>query len=281
MRYIVALAFLILTSGVFAVEAGTIDRMSQDQTLRIGHRTDAAPFSLVNDTGKPTGFTVELCEAVAADIKRQLSLPALQLVYVPVTVADRFDAVADGKIDLECGSTTMTLGRRERVDFSLPIYVTGASLVVRTGAEDNFQDLAGKRLAVVKATTTEAVLADILRTLKIDAQVIPVGSYEEGFAKLEAGDVVALFGDRPILADRLAKRPGNERFRLSNLLFSAEQYALMLPRGDSEFRLLVDRALSRTYRSGDLATIYRNWFGQRPPSDLLALFYQMNSLPEN
>lgn len=280
MRYIHALAvLLVLVSGASAAEASVIDRLRQDQTLRIGHRTDASPFSFVNDIGEPAGFSIELCKAVAADIKKQLSLPTLQATYVPVSSTDRFDAVTSGKIDLECGTSTMTLKRRESVDFSLPIYVTGASLLVRSGAATNFKELNGKRVGVVKATTTETVLVQTLQALEITAEIIRTGGYDEGIAKLEAGDLAAFFGDRTILAGLLAERPNSGKLRLSSRLLSAEQYALTLPKGDPDFRLLVDRALAHIYRSGQIVDIHSRFFGDWHPDELLEVLYLINALP--
>jgi glutamate/aspartate transport system substrate-binding protein len=201
---------------------------------------------------------------------------------VPVTPSSRISDLVNGVIDLECGSTTTTFSRMARVDFGFLIFVDGGSLLATTASNiAGVATLGGKRVAVVPGTTTEQVLATALQKHRINAQVIEVGDHAEGLAALEGGKADAYASDRALLAGLLsqAKEPG--KFRLSAEYFSYEPYALMIRRGDTAFRVEVDRALAGLYRSGQIVPIYEKWFGPfRDANPLVQAVYQLQSLPE-
>jgi ABC-type amino acid transport substrate-binding protein len=154
-------AFLILL-GATPAPAATLDRIKETETLRIGFRTDAVPFSYRDDVGEAAGYSVELCRAVAGEIRRDLGLSRLALDYVPVTAEDRFEAVQQGRIDLLCGATTVTLSRRRMVDFSLFTFADGAGVLLRADGPERFEDLAGQKVGVHAATTTEEALRNTM-----------------------------------------------------------------------------------------------------------------------
>ena len=261
--------------------AGTIDKLRQDKTLRIAYRDDAPPFSFKDAIGEPAGFMVELCRSVAKNLAAQLSLSDLKIAYVPVTAANRLEAIETGKADLLCEPTSATLSRREHVDFSITTFVDGASLLVSGEGPSDFGALAGKKIGVLAGTTTEQSLRDTLASAKINAEVVLAKTHEEGLAMLDQGAIAAYFGDRAILAYLAAKSSAPGKLRLANNYLSVEPYALALPRGDSDFRLAVDRALSRIYRSGEIAIVFAHTFGeQTQPTDTLKTLYLISALPE-
>jgi ABC-type amino acid transport substrate-binding protein len=261
--------------------AGTIDKLRQDKTLRIAYRDDAPPFSFKDAIGEPAGFMVELCRSVAKNLAAQLSLSDLKIAYVPVTAANRLEAIETGKADLLCEPTSATLSRREHVDFSITTFVDGASLLVSGEGPSDFGALAGKKIGVLAGTTTEQSLRDTLASAKINAEVVLAKTHEEGLAMLDQGAIAAYFGDRAILAYLAAKSSAPGKLRLANNYLSVEPYALALPRGDSDFRLAVDRALSRIYRSGEIAIVFAHAFGeQTQPTDTLKTLYLISALPE-
>ena len=267
--------------GIAASAAGTIDTLRQDKAIRLAVRDDAPPFSFKDSTGEPAGFIVDLCRAVARNLAAQLNLPELKVVYVPVTAANRFDAIETGKADLLCEPTSDTLSRRAHVDFSIPTFVDGASLLVRGDGPSDFGALAGKKVGVLGGTTTEQSLRDTLASASIQAEVVPAKTHEEGLKMLDEGAVAAYFADRAILAYLASKSGEVDKLRLANNYLSLEPYALALPRGDSDFRLAVDRALSRIYKSGEIATVFANTFGaQMQPSDTLKTLYLLSALPD-
>ena len=261
-------------------QAGTLDRVRQDKTLRIAFREDAPPFSFADSTGVPAGFMVDLCRSVAKHIADDLKLPDLKVDYVLVTAANRFDAITAGKADLLCEATSETLSRRAEVDFSIPTFIDGASLVVAGDGPTDFRALAGHKVGVLAGTTTEKSLRDTLAGAGIAADVVPAKTHEEGLAMLNKGAIVAYFGDRAILAYLASKSGPSSGLRIADNYFSIEPYALALAHGDEDFRLAVDRALSHIYRSGEIATLFARTFGQIQPSDTLKALYLVGALPD-
>lgn len=271
-------AALLLTTQV---SAGTLDQIRENGVLKIGYRVDAAPFSFKSAIGEPAGYSVDLCRVIATGLKEQLQLPEINVEYVPVGTDDRFEAVQQGRIDILCGATTATLSRRELVDFSLPVFVDGAGVLLRVNGPGNFEELAGQQVAVRGSTTTEEALRNTLSRFSIDAQLVPVDSHDEGLRRLVAGEVAAYFADRGILLFLALKSPSRSELNLSDRQFTYEPYALAVARGDTDFRLAVDRILSRVYRSGAIERVFTGSFGTAAkPTDLLKALYVINSLPE-
>ncbi len=277
--YAALVAALVLAGG--AASAATLDRIKQDKSIRIAYRDDAPPFSYKGKNGDPAGFMVDLCRAVAAQLGDQLHVTPLNIVYVPVTAANRFDAITQGKADLLCEPTTETLTRRQQVDFSIPTFVDGAGLLIRSDGPKSLNALGGRKIGVLAGTTTQQELNASLKDAGITAQVIPARTHEEGLAMLDDGKVSAYFADRGILmflADK-SKAPG--KLLLADNYLTIEPYALALPRGDEDFRLAVDRALSTIYRSGKIATIFSQTFGNdTKPSQTLQMLYLVSALPD-
>ncbi len=264
-----------------SASAGTLDHVKQDKTLRIAYRDDAPPFSFTDSSGIPAGFMVDLCGSVAKKIGEQLQIPDLKVSYVLVTAANRFDAIENGKADLLCEPTSETLSRREQVDFSIPTFVDGASLLVGADAPADFAALSGKKIGVLAGTTTEKSLRDTLASAGLVADITPAKTHQEGLAMLDKGEIVAYFADRAILAYLASKSADPSKLRLANNYFSIEPYALALPHGDEDFRLAVDRALSHIYRSGEIAIVFAHTFGdQMQPSDILKTLYSVSALPD-
>lgn len=280
MRQLLALAVLATALIASSVSAATLDRVRDTGVFKIGYRTDAAPYAYKNDLGEAAGYSVDLCRNVAVAVKKSLGMSDITIEYVPVTAEGRFDAVQDGKIDILCGPTTATLSRRERVDFSLPTFIDGASVMLMADGPKGFKELAGKNVGVRGGTTTEEGLRKTLAKLSVQAEVVPVSSHNEGLTKLQKGEVSAYFADRGILLYLMATSEKPETLRVGTDYFSFEPYALAVQRGDDEFRLLVDKTLARLYRSGAIVPIFRNSFGDAEPSDVLRALYLINGLPE-
>ncbi len=158
------MAVLVSTTSQAQTLTGTLKKVKDSGTLTIGYRENALPFSFTGSDGKPTGYSVDLCKEIAVAVQQDLKLANLSVQWVPVTPEGRVDAVANGTVDIECGSTTASLSRQEKVDFTLMTFVDGATLLTVEGAGvRTVADLAGKRIGVVTGTTTERVLADFLR----------------------------------------------------------------------------------------------------------------------
>jgi polar amino acid transport system substrate-binding protein/glutamate/aspartate transport system substrate-binding protein len=270
------LAALLMAGGA---AAQTLERIQENGTIRLGYRTDAVPFAYTSDAGEPAGYSVELCLAVAASVEEQLGLDALEIEYVQVGAEDRFEAIQNGEIDLLCGATSVTLDRREIVDFSIPTFVDGASVLLPADGPASFEDLGGEKVGVRGGTTTEEALTNTLAETGVEAEVVVVSSHDEGLAMLESGEISAYFADQAILIFLGAQ--SETPLRLSDRAFTIEPYALALAHGDDDFRLAVDRALSRVYRSGGVERIFVETFGPKAkPSALVQALYVINALPE-
>jgi ABC-type amino acid transport substrate-binding protein len=283
-RPLVPVLLVLLASSACATTQApdTLKKVKESGTLAIGFRDSSVPFSFLGSDDKPNGYSIDLCKRIAAALQQDLGLANLQIKWVKVTPEDRIRSVADGTVDIECGSTTHTLARQGQVDFTLMTFADGAGILVTAASGiRRVADLNGKKIAVIPGTTTEGALAEAFRRGGINAQIVTVKEHVEGLAVLSSGGADAYASDRVILIG-LALASGNPTaFRLGDEFLSYEPYGFMVRRGDAAFRLAADRVLARIYRSGEIAKIYSNWFGGLgAPSDLLQAMYLLNGLPE-
>jgi len=261
---------------------GTLKKVKDTGTLTIGYRENALPFSYTGSDGKPAGYSIDLCREIALDVERELKLSSLTVKWVGVAPDKRVDAVADGTVDIECGTTTATLARQEKVDFTLMTFVDGASLLIdEASGIQSARDLASKKIGVVAGTTTAKVLGDYLREQSIGATVVPVKDHDEGLAELQASRLDAYASDRVMLIGIALQARGTQRFALVPDPLSYEPYAFMVRRDDSAFRLVANRTLARLYRSGAVGAIYAKWFAALgKPAPMLLIMYALQGLPE-
>jgi ABC-type amino acid transport substrate-binding protein len=246
----------------------------------MGFRTDSPPFSFTGPDGQPAGYTVDLCKRVAASIERTLG-GSLAVKWVPVTSANRFDQVTSGAIDLECGNTTVTLGRQERVDFSNMTFVDGGAVLVLAESKlGRLSDLAGKTVGVKPGTTTETSLRAALKEKLIDARVVNVKDETEALAALNDKRIDGYAADRVVLVGNVVLARSDIKYTLLQDDFSFEPYALMMRR-DPAFRLAVNRGLVQVYRSGAIKEIFDRWLAPLgKPGPLLAAMFYLNTTPE-
>jgi ABC-type amino acid transport substrate-binding protein len=283
---ITALLIVMPLLSVPSVEAqtleGTLKKIKDSSTMTLGYLADAPPFSFLGPDKKPTGYSVELCTRIASSIQKQLNVN-LKLNWVEVTAENRISMVEQGKVDIECGTTTTSLSRYEKVDFSLMTYVDGGTLLTLANSPlRSLTDLSGKKIAVITGTTTETALAKFLKEQFVTAvQLVPVKDHVEGRTALENGTVEAFASDQAILIALALTAKDPKRFALADGLFSYEPYAFMLRRNDPSFRLAVNRGLAALYRSGEILPIYDSWFGALGKvGDAIEAMYMINGLPE-
>lgn len=278
-RAICGAVLLAVAQGAAAQSGGTLDHIKQSGEIRLAYRQDAAPFSYEAD-GKPAGYSVNLCLEVVAALQHDLDLPKLTASFVQVTAQSRFDAITQGAADLLCEATTATLSRREKMDFSIPTFVSGASLVIQPDGPTSVDGLAGKKVGVLGGTTTKEALELTLKEHSIAAEVVVVKTHDEGFELLEKGEIAAYFGDRTILEDRLRRIAADSHLLLADNYLTIEPYALAMP-VDHDFRLAVDRALSHLFRSGGMVKVFRKSFDEKArPSDLIKMLSRVSGLPD-
>jgi ABC-type amino acid transport substrate-binding protein len=276
-----ALALACAATGAQA-DGGALKRIKDSGTITLGYRDNAAPFSFRGTDGRPAGYSVDLCSRIATAIRQELKLPALKVNWVAVTAQTRVAAVADGKVDMECGMTTVTIARQKQVDFSNLIFVDGGNMLLREDAKlRSAADLAGRQIAVQAGTTTEQVLRKALKTRRVDAEVVPVKTPAAGLALVEDGKAAAFAGDRIVLAMLAKSARDPDKLQMLEQDYSYEPYAIMLPRGDADLRLAVNRELARLFRTGDISEVLNYWFGAiGAPSVLLTAMVYLNSIPE-
>jgi ABC-type amino acid transport substrate-binding protein len=219
---------------------------------------------------------------VASGIRSQLGLAKLETRWVPLTIQDRLAAVRDGRVDMECSTTTRTLTRQKEVDFSLLTFVDGGSIMSRTDRElRRLADFKGKRIAVITGTTTDRALRDALAQRSIPAQLVTVKARDEGMRLLAESKVDGFASDRIVLLGLVMGNKSEASYAIMEEDFSVEPYALTLPRGDHDFRLAVNRVLANLYRAGGIEKIYKQWLGVLgPPSLLLSALYFIQAIPE-
>jgi ABC-type amino acid transport substrate-binding protein len=261
---------------------GRLKTIQATATLKIAYRTDSRPFAFLDPQGKPTGYTIELCEQVAKSLERELQLPALAITWVPVDTRTRFQAIVDGAADMECGSTTVSLSRMKLVDFSSLVYVESTGVLVKAGEGIfSFNDLAGRKIGIVPGSTNAQAIRDQLERRKLDAILVEFRDREEGVAALARGTLDGFATDKLVLLS-LAQAANLRNVNLLPEDLSFEPFAIMLPRGDWEFRLAVNTGLARIFRSGSVVELYSKYFGAfgRQPSTWVGAVLTFGGLPE-
>jgi len=279
---VVAAAVFVLPAAPANAASAVLDRIKETGTITLAYREAAAPFSYKDREGRVRGYSVELCQRVATAIQKALGLAQLRVEWLPVDAATRIEAVASGKADVECGTTTVTLTRMQTVDFSLPIFVDGGSVLVRAKSRlTRLTDFRNRKVAVIGGTTTEQALAQALTALTAPATLVPVKDAAEGMAALAQGKADGYAADRVVLAALKQQAPNGSQLEFIAGDFSYEPYALVLPRNDPDFRLAVNRALAGLYRTGDIDPIFQRWLGGLgKPGPLLHAMFYLNTLPE-
>jgi len=296
---VLALVSMLMPPRAHAAElAATLDGVKKTGKLKLGYREDARPYSYRDESGKPAGYSVVLCEKIADQVKAQLGLSALAPEWAPVTLENRFQLLQEGKVDLLCEADTPTLARRKEASFSIPIAEGGIGALLRADSSYRLRAVLTKGKAaagpfwraspaqiieqqtfsVVAGTTSATWLAGRLDKFQLSAKVVPVDGYQAGIERvLERGSNV-LFGDRAILVDAAKRSPSSQDLVVLDRRFTVDPVALALRRNDDDFRLLVDGTLSRLFQSEDFRYLYAKWFGE--PDEETLKFFQLSALPE-
>ncbi len=261
----------------------TLERIAETGKFRIGYVPDAAPLSFNDSYGNPVGYSISLCRLIAVSIRDSLGLEKVDLEFVSLnSIEDRLRAVESGKIDIECGATTVTLSRRERVDFTLMTFITGAAVLSRKESPiQTIDELSDQVIAAVRGTTTEEVLRQFAAVNRTKLKVRFVDTHDDGMELLNEGKVQGYASDRAMLLGQIFRFPDMAGdYLLTKRALSFEPYALMVPRGDTEFRLAADRALAAIFRGTQIRRLYQEWFGRygEPMSPIVAAMYQFQAV---
>ena len=286
MRALLAVSLvLFLTIASADDHADTLQRVAETGELRIGYVPDAPPLSFDNGGGDAVGYSIDLCRHIASAVRDELDLDTIDIVFTPlVSMEDRLRAIEKGEIDIECGATTVTLSRRERVDFTLMTFITGSAVLsLKTKPLGTIDDLNGSRIAVLGGTTTEDVMRRTVEVNDFDIKLVVIDSHDEGMQLLNAAKVDGYASDRAMLIGQVFRNENaKNEYALTRGALSFEPYAMMLPRGDTEFRLVADRALASLFRDVRIRRLHHNWFGRygEPLSPIVEAMYQFQAVGE-
>ena len=253
--------------GVHA--AGVLDRVGAGGKLLIGHRESSIPFSYVDADKKPVGYAVDLCLKLAEAVRKKTGAKNMQVEMVQVTSANRIAMVAEGKVDLECGSTTNNAERREKVAFTVPHFITGARLLVRANARiDRIEDLEGKKLVSTKGTTPLKAAEQANRERLLGVTILEAPDHAKAVEMVEKGDADAFVMDDVLLYGLAANRPKPDALKVVGKFLTTEPLAIMLSKNDPEFKKLVDEEMRRLIVSKEIQPVYDKWFLKPiPPND--------------
>jgi ABC-type amino acid transport substrate-binding protein len=258
-----ALCILVAHVSLYAFAAeGQLEKIRQTREITIAHREASIPFSYFDDQKRPMGYAVDLCLKIASAVERELKLP-LKINYLPVTPATRISAISEGKAAMECGSTTNNAERRKQVDYTIAHFVSSSRFLVRVDSGiEKIEDLSAKRVASTKGTTNIKTLERLDSERLLKMKIIEAKDHAEAFSMLERKEVDAFAMDDVLLFGLRANSASPETFKVVGKPMTIEPYAIMLPKGDVEFKKVVDTEMRRIIQSGEIYTLYRKWFEQ-------------------
>ena len=260
---------------------GTLQKIDQANEIVIGHRESSVPFAYLDDNQNPVGYSMDLCMRVVDAVEERLGKKP-KVRFVPVNPKTRIPLLANGTIDMECGSTTNNLTRQQQVDYAHVTFITGTKLLVKKNSGiSEVEDLDGKVIALAQGTTNERVIKAIVEEQGMNVKIVPVKDHAAGYLALETDRVDAYSTDHILLFGLISKSKSPDDYAVVGRFLSYDPYALMVRRDDSEFRLLVNKTLSDIFRSGEINDIYDKWFLPLnvPSTDLLRAAFQIQALP--
>lgn len=284
-----ALVSLALLAGLHVRAASAqssdavLDRIKSRGSITLGYRETSIPFSYLNDDKKPVGYAIDLCMKVVADVRQRLRQPGLKVDFIAVNPQNRIALVANGTVDIECGSTVNTLGRQAQVDFSAPHFISTTRLLVRKNAGiREVEDLNGKVVALPINTTPERLVKGLIEAKKLQVRVVPVRDNAEGFLALSTGRADAFSTDDILLYGLRKSAPNPADFEVVGRPLSFDPYGLMIQKNSTVFLSLVNATIARAVRDGELKASYDKWFTplQVPMSTDLAAAFKLAGLPD-
>ena len=290
-------AATLLSAPVFAQElAGTLKKIKDSGAITIGYRETSVPFSYLDDKQQPIGYSIDICNAVVEEIKKELALPNLTVKYNPVTSQTRIPLMANGTVDIECGSTTNNLTRQKQVSFAPITFITGTKLVVKKSAKiKSYKDLKNKTVVVTQGTTNERIIKSLSDKDKLNIKFLNAKDHAESFLSVETGRAQAFAMDDVLLYGLVAKAKTPKDYEVVGDYLSYDPYGIMFRKNDDDFGVVVRRTISGLMRGeqmgtlGPIAQMYDKWFVNKlpdgasigmPMSDLLKKAMIANALPE-
>jgi len=274
----IATAAIVAAFGATGVTAqqltGVLKKIKDTGEITLGHRDASVPFSYLDDKQQPVGYSIDLCLRVADAVKAELKLPAIKVKYNPVTSATRIPLVANGTVDIECGSTVNNIERQQQVSFSDTTFIVSTKFIAKkTGNLKTLNDLKGKTVACTAGTNTLARVNGLNAKHNLGMTVLTGKDHAESFLMVDTGRAAAFFEDDILLTGLAANSRNPADWAIGSEAYSIDPYALMLPRGDAAFKQVVDRALTSLMKSGEIMKIYDKWYAKPiPPKNVVLNF---------
>ena len=268
MKTVQILCALVAAFAVGAANAqeGTLKKIKDSGAITIGHRDASVPFSYYDDKQQPIGYAMDLCMRIVDAVKAELKMPALKVNYQLVTSANRIPLMANGTIDLECGSTTNNVARQEQVWFTMTHFVTANRWIAKKSSNiKSLADLKGKTIVSTAGTTNIKQITEINAAQNLGMNIISANGHPEAFQMVETGRAVAFVMDDILLASLAAQSRSPGDYAISDVALSVEPYGIMVRKDDKAFKAVADKAMSETYKSGAINAIYSKWFEKPVP----------------
>ena len=265
MKVLTLVSTALLGAGLMTVGsiagAQTLKKISESNKVTVSYRESAVPFSYAISPHKAVGFAVDLTEAIVDDVKAKLKKPYLEVVYIPVNAQNRIPMLMDGTYDLECGSTTNNSSRGKDVAFAVSHFYTGTRLLVqRASGIQNYVDLANKTVASIAGSTNEKVLKKQSEDKNLKIQIVYGKDYAEALKLVEDGQAAAFAMDDILLFGLMANSKNPDTLEVVGDTLQVEPYGCMVRKGDSEFKDLVDKSITRLMVTGEFSALYSKWF---------------------
>jgi glutamate/aspartate transport system substrate-binding protein len=251
---------------------GTLKKIKDSGTITLGHRETSVPFSFLDEKQQPIGYSMDICAAIVEEVKKELNLPTLAVKYNPVTSQTRIPLMANGTIDLECGSTTNNLTRQKQVAFAPVTFITGTKLLVKKSAKiKSYKDLKNKTVVVTQGTTNERIIKALSDKENLNIKFLNAKDHAESFLTVESGRAAAFSMDDILLYGLIGTAKNPKDFEVVGDYLSYDPYGMMFRTNDDAFGVVVRRAVARFFGdpgqcNGPIKTVYKKWFVDKLPS---------------
>jgi glutamate/aspartate transport system substrate-binding protein len=256
----VVVAALLATVSAWS-HADTLSNVKSRGEFLIGHRESSSPFSYIDTSGNAVGYSVDLCLRIFEQVKTELKRSDLKVKFVPLKPADRIGAVKDGRVDVECGSTTNTVARQKDVAFSYTTFMAGARVLTKKSSGlKTLESLRGKNVVVTEKTTTADLVKKMVAERNLGINVVFAKDHAEAFRQLDSGAVAAVVNDDALLVGLVAKSSTPDAYDFIDKYLSVEPYGIMYRKDDPAFAKIVDTALANLFSTGQIRAIYAKWF---------------------
>lgn len=278
MKFLPVLLAALMAMPVVAQAQGRLDKIKESGQITLGVRESSIPFSYLDDAQKPVGYSIDICYGIVEALKAKLGLPALAVREVSVTSSTRIPLVANGTVDISCGSATNNEQRQQQVSFAPTTFVTSTRFAsLKASNVNELEDLKGATVISTAGTSNVRWLTQANAKEKLGMRIMNAKDHSEAFLTVGSGRAVAFFMDDILLAGLVANSRNPEDWVISEKSYTVEPYGMILPKDDAQFKQAVDEAVTAMMQDGRLAQLYEKWFLQPIPPRNINLNWPMSA----